>query len=170
MIRRRAGMGLIEVMLAIAIATGVVGVLGVTISRMFAANAAAREHAHTMNALGQFGAQFRHDVHTAFSTSLEPAAERSQKVSIAAPENSEIQYEIVPGGIERRRISGGQLRARELFLLQGMRPLGWQLDKEHGEVALTIGRLAHPSADDGTLSGQFAIRAAQRPASAVPKP
>lgn len=170
MIRRRAGMGLIEVMLAIAIATGVVGVLGVTVSRMFAANATAREHAHTMNALGQFGSQFRRDAHGALSTSLEPPAERTQVLAFATPGNDEIQYEIVPGGIERRLVSGGQPRARELFLMQGMKPIGWQLDEQHREVVLTIGRLARPSADDNTLSGQFSIRASQRPASVVLKP
>lgn len=163
MIRRRTGMGLVEVMLAIAIATALVSVLGVTIQRMFAANATAREHSHTMNSLGHLGAQFRRDVHAALATSPDSAAEPAQKLTFTAPDNAEIQYEIVPGGIQRRHFAGGLQRAQELFLIQGMKPIGWRVDEEHREVVLTIGRLARPSADDDTLSGQFAIRAALRP-------
>ena len=87
-----------------------------------------------------------------------------------AADNAEIQYEIVPGGIQRRQFAGGQQRTQELFSIQGMKPIGWRIDDEHREVVLTIGRLARPSADDDTLNGQFAIRAAQRQVTDSSKP
>jgi type II secretory pathway pseudopilin PulG len=160
--RRRVGMGLVEVMLAIAIATALTSVLGVTVSRMFAATATAREHAHTMNALGRVAAQFRRDAHASVSATTASSAEHSQSLAFKTANDEEIQYAIVPEGIERRQFHGGQPRSQELFLIQGLRPLEWHVDAEHSEVVLTIGRLARPSADDDTLSGKFTIRAARR--------
>jgi hypothetical protein len=167
-------MGLLEVMLAITIATALLGVVALALSRIFAENTAARQHAHTMNALGQLGSQLRRDVHAALAVAPDPADDATQRLELTMGDNSLIKYQIVPDGIERRQYSDGAFRAKELFLLEGMRPTAWRVDDEQRDVILTIGRRAHRSRDPAptdalaaageTLSGQFMIRAVRRTA------
>jgi hypothetical protein len=157
-------MGLLEVMLAITIATALLSVVGLAISRIFTANTAARQHAHTMNALGQLGARFRQDVHAAVSATLTPTNGTAKQLKLAMTDGVAIEYLIVTEGIERRRFSEGALRAKELFLLEGMQPIAWRVDDDQRDVALTVGRRARPTLDDKTLSGKFTIRAVRRAA------
>jgi hypothetical protein len=162
-------MGLLEVMLAITIATALLSVMALAISRIFAENTAARQHSHTMNALGQLGSQLRRDVHVALSATPEPASDDTQRLELTLPGNGLVQYQIIRDGIERRQYSDGALRAKELFLLEGMRPMSWRVDNDRRDVVLTIGRLAHPDRDrspatthsvaNETLRGEFTIRA-----------
>jgi type II secretory pathway pseudopilin PulG len=165
-------MGLLEVMLAITIATALLSVVALAISRIFAENTVARQHTHTMNALGQLGSQLRRDVHAAVAATPDPAGETTQRLELTMPGKDSVKYQIIPDGIERRQYADGVLRSKELFLLEGMRPIAWRVDNDQRDVALTIGRLAHRTRDRSpasaladvseTLNGEFTIRAVRR--------
>jgi type II secretory pathway pseudopilin PulG len=165
--RPRVGMSLIEVMLAMVIGTAVVTVLGIAVSRMLLSNGVAHQHLQTVATIGRLGEEFRRDAHAASRVALE-GPEDASRLKLTGTTNQEIVYQLVPGGVERLASQDDQLRRRELFLLPGMRLLGWKLDEDRREVALAIGRLARPSADDKTLRGQFSILAVLRNTPAAP--
>lgn len=165
--RNRVGMTLMEVMLAMVIATAVVSVLGITVSRMLLSNGVAHQHVQTVTTLGRLGEEFRRDAHAASHVALD-GPENARQLTLTGEENSKVVYQFVPGGVERLASQDDQLRRRESFLLPGMRPIAWSLDEDRHEVALAVGRLARPGSDDKTLRGQFSILASLRRTQATP--
>ncbi len=166
----RTGIALVEVMLAIVIATALVSALGISVARMLQSNRAAQEHLQTVTNLGRFGEQFRRDAHTASNVLINELETDERQLVLNHGDNHTIIYQIIPGGIERTQGEGDKVRRRERFLLPGMRPLAWNLEADRQQVALSIGKLAHPSIEDNALSAQFSILAVLRNAATPTTP
>lgn len=158
----RTGIALVEVMLAIVIATALVSALGITVARMLRSNHAAQEHLQTVTNLGRFGEQFRRDAHSASNVLINELENDDRQLVLNHGDDRTIIYQIIPGGIERTQSEGDQLRQRERFLLPGMRPLAWNFEADRQQVALSIGKLAHPSIEDDAVCAQFSILAVLR--------
>jgi type II secretory pathway component PulJ len=161
---RRVGITLVEVILAMAIATAVVGVLAAAVSRVIQSNAAAQDHLHTVVTLGRLGEQFRRDAHAALDTSIEEINDRPARLKFTTEAGRTIEYEITPDGLARVASGGDHAEHRERFALVGMKPLGWRLDEDGRAISLDLGRLARPQSDDATLGGRFSIVASLAPA------
>ncbi len=164
--RNHRAIMLVELLLGILIAAGVVMILGLIMSRLFAVNLQAKEHQQFLANLGRLSQQFRRDVHAAAGARLanEPedqARHSAEKLSLTVGPKTVI-YSIAARGVERAVSEGGGAVARDLFALPGFRPLSLELDEHRREVELTIGRLAHPAGSAAELSGSFSILAVLR--------
>lgn len=153
--KRPSGITLVEVILAIVIATSVMGVLAAVVSRMIASNAAAHEHLRTVVTLGRLGEQFRRDAHASHRATIEESNDEPARLTLHG--EGSIEYEITPAGLERVATNAGRPEHRDLFVLPGMKFLGWQMDDDGREISLVIGRLARPQSEDATLGGRFSI-------------
>lgn len=164
--RTRRAIMLVELLLGILIAAGVVMILGLIMSRLFTVNLQAKEHQQFLASLGRLSQQFRRDVHAAAEARLanepedqtNPAAE---KLALSVGPRTVI-YSIAASGVERAVSEGGGAVARDLFALPGFRPLSLKLDEHRREVELTIGRLAQPTESSPEISGSFSILAVLR--------
>ena len=168
MTTRRAGLTLIEAMLAMVIATGLVVVLSIAVSRLFRANQVAQEHVQTVTTLGRLGEQFRRDAHAASGVMVE--AQGANQLQISENDGPRIVYQIIPGGVERTSSEGEKVVQRETYLLPGMQPLAWEHAKEDRHLSLHIGRLANRETLNEKLSGQFTILAALASHPEIPAP
>ncbi len=157
---KRRGMTLVEVMVTVALSTFVMGILVAVVSRLLVSNTAAHDHLQNLTTLGRLGEQFRSDAHAATDVHVERADKQPQRLTFHTADQSAIAYTIVPEGLRREVSAGDDVRQRELFVFAGMKPLGWQSDAQRREIALSIGRLAHPQREDDTIAGKFSIVAA----------
>ncbi len=154
---RRPGIMLVEVLLAMVVATALIGMLAAVVSRMISANAAAQEHLRTVVTLGRLGEQFRRDVRASHHATFEEANDQPARLKLDDDADRSIEYEITPAGLERVVSSDGETEQRELFVLPGMKFLGWNMEDDGRAVSLIVGRLARPRRNDATLRGRFSI-------------
>lgn len=154
---RRRGIMLVEVIMAITIATAVIGVLTVAVSRLILSNAAAHEHLQTVVTLGRLGEQFRRDAHAARDATIEAAPEQPTRLKLQGDADWAVEYEITPDGLQRVATAAGQAEHRDRFVLPGMKFLGWKMDEDGRAISLLVGRLARPATDEPALSGRFSI-------------
>jgi type II secretory pathway pseudopilin PulG len=150
-------MTLVEVVVAMSIATALIGVLAAAVSRVIVSNAAAQEHLQTVVTLGRLGEQFRRDAHGANQATIEEVKDQPARLKFAAEADRTIEYEITPAGLARVVTSGDKTQHRDLYVLGGMKPLGWKLDADGRAISLDMGRLARPQDGDTTLGGRFSI-------------
>jgi hypothetical protein len=153
-------MTLVELMVAMFVATALVGMLAAIVSRILLANATAREHLQTVVTIGRLGEQFRRDVHAAQSASLVEANDAPPRLKLSNDAQRTIEYEISPSGLARVAVTAGKPVARELFVLPGMKFLDCKIDEGSRHVSLSIGRLSRPQSDAATVAGQFSLVAA----------
>ncbi len=173
---KRRGLTLVEVMVSLVLATFVMGTLVVVVSRLLVSNSTAQDHLQNLTTLGRLGEQFRRDAHVATEVRVENGDDQPACLTFQAADEPAIAYTIVPEGLQRVVTAGDEVRGRELFVLSGMKPLGWQLDPKRPEIAMSIGRLARPGSADDRIAGTFSIAAAlpavakQSPADASSQP
>lgn len=153
----RRGMTLLAVLLAIVVATAVLGVLGAAVSQVIVADQATHEHLQTVVTLGRLGEQFRRDAHQARQVVIEEAQDQPQRLILTGQDDATIEYEITPAGLRRVAQTRDEAAQRETYLLPGMTFLGWKEDDAHRELALLVGRLARTPDQEPKLRGQFAI-------------
>ena len=154
---RRIGMTLVEVVVAMTIGTAVIGLLAAAVSRVIQSNAAAQEHLQTVVTLGRLGEQFRRDAHAATAATIEEGKDQPARLKFAAEADRTIEYEVTPAGLARVVSGGGKTEHRDLYVLAGMKALGWKLDEDGRAISLDLARLARPQTDDPTLRGRFSI-------------
>lgn len=164
--RKHRAIMLVELLLGLLIAAGVVMILGLIMSRLFAVNMQAKEHQQFLANLGRLSQQFRRDVHAATGASLvrdtdDTVKSRTEKLSLTIGQRT-VMYSIAASGVERAVSEGGAAVARDLFALPGFKPLSTKLDEHRREAELSIGRLAHPTEPDAEISGKFTILAMLR--------
>jgi type II secretory pathway pseudopilin PulG len=157
--RRRGGMTLIEIIVAMTIATAMIGLLAAAVSRVMMASAAAHEHLRTVVTLGRLGEQFRRDAHASHRSTVDASNDQAARLTLEAGPNRTVEYEITPQGLRRVASTADKATQRELFVLPGMKFLGWKSDEDSRFVSLVIGRLARPGSEDPTLGGRFSIDA-----------
>lgn len=157
---RTSGYTLIEMLVAIAIGTVLMGMLGAVVSRVLAANEAAGQHLEGIVALGSLGEQFRRDVRAASDATVVKEGGQIRRLQLNGLDGDQIEYEIAETGLRRTVSRSGQVQAREVFVLTGMKVLGWNEDfQESGEISLLVGRLVRRGDDDRALGNQFSIAA-----------
>lgn len=164
--RKHRAIMLVELLLGMLIAAGVVMILGLIMTRLFAVNVQAKEHQQFLANLGRLSQQFRRDVHAAAGASLATEADGNMKpaedkLSLSMGPRTVI-YSLAASGVQRAVSEGDAAVARDLFALPGFRPLSLKLDEHRREVELTIGRLAHPTGPTDEVSGKFSILAVLR--------
>jgi hypothetical protein len=170
--KRPSGIALVEVILAMTIATAVVSILAAVVSRMISANAATQDHLHTVVTLGRLGEQFRRDTHASHLATIEEDLDQPPRLKLDGEAGRTIEYEITPDGIQRVVRSAGETEQCERFVLPGMKFLGWNTGEESRLVSLIVGRLARPQKEVPTLGGRFSIVAllAEQEPSPTPSP
>jgi type II secretory pathway pseudopilin PulG len=167
--KRRRGMTLVELMLAMFVATAVVGMLAAIVSRIMMANAAGRDHLQTVVALARLGEQFRRDVHEARGASVVPSDGPASRLKLDAGANRAIEYEITPAGLARRVLIADKVQKRDLFILPGMKCLDWKIEDGGRLVSLEIGRLDRPTSDAAVVATRFPLVAALANLDAAPQ-
>jgi hypothetical protein len=150
-------MTLVEVMLAMFVATAVVAMLGAIVSRVVAANARSREHLQTVVTLGRLGEQLRRDVHAAHRASVLESKDGPSRLKLETDAERTIEYEIASSGLVRLASTAEKTDQRERFALPGMKFLGWSIDEGGRQVSLSIGRLDRPESDAATVAGRFSL-------------
>jgi type II secretory pathway component PulJ len=171
MMRRLRGISLVEVVIAMAVGIAMLSVLAATVAKMVHASAASREHLQTVATLGRLGEQFRRDAHLAQIATIDDAGDGPARLELAGEAGRTIRYDITPSGLQRVAAAAGEPERRELFVLPGMKFLGWTMDEDHREVSLAVGRLARPASENEVLRGQFSLTAAlAKAAAASPAP
>jgi type II secretory pathway pseudopilin PulG len=155
--KRPSGIALVEVILAMSIASAVVGMLAAVVSRMVTANVASQEHLRTVVTLGRLGEQFRRDVRASRLATFEEDNEQPPRLKLAGEADRAIEYQITPAGLERVVRLAGEAERREPFVLPGMKFLGWNTEDDGRTVSLIVGRLARPGSEDPTLGSRFSI-------------
>jgi prepilin-type N-terminal cleavage/methylation domain-containing protein len=159
-IRRTSGFTLIELLVALAMGTALMGTLAAVVSRVLVANAAAGEHLEGIVALGRLGEQFRSDVHAASAANLEKESGQIRRLRLEGPDGERVEYEIVETGLRRAASRSGEVKSREMFVLAGMKVLGWNEDfQTTGAVSLLVGRLARRGDDNAAIRNQFSVAA-----------
>lgn len=162
--RDRRAIMLVELLFGLLVAAGVVIILGLVMTRLFAFNTQAQEHHKFLANLGRLSQQFRRDVHSATGATLEAGKTpdtAAEKLALAVGSRTVI-YSLAAGSVERAVSEGEKIAAREVFELPGFKPLALDLDQHRREVELTIGRLAHPTDSASEVSGRFSILAVLR--------
>jgi len=157
--RPSRGMTLVEVTLAMMIATALVGLLAAAISQVIVFSSSAGEHLQAVAALGHLGEQFRRDVHAARSAQIEAPPGRPERLRLDMRADRPIEYTITAAGLERLAASADRPPHRELYALPGMKLLGFKTQADRRELSLVVGRMAHPTAADSPLAGEFSITA-----------
>jgi hypothetical protein len=153
-------MGLVEVVMAMAIATAMVGVLAATVTRMMRANLESQQHLQTVVNLGRLGEQFRRDVREAHAASVADAAgDRPGRLVLAGQSDRQITYTGTAGGIERLASGGGQPDHREFYATSGMKFLAWQIAPDNREVAVVLGPLVRRETESDEVRGRFSLSA-----------
>ena len=89
-IRAQSGMTLIEMLVAIVVGGAILASTATLVSKVVAANSAASEHLHSMQAIGELGRQFRHDVHRA--TNITIAEDESPRLTLNLDDGSRVEY------------------------------------------------------------------------------
>jgi type II secretory pathway component PulJ len=166
--KRRTGMGLVEVVIAMAVATAMVGLLAATVSRMMLASEQSHEHLRTMVTLGRLGEQFRRDVHAAGSATIADAQGDQPGRLVLEGSGRQVAYAVEFDAIERVATATGEAPRRERFALGGLKFLGWKVDDERREVSVALAPLARRGTQSGETRGQFPLSALlARPAQAA---
>jgi len=155
----RSGMTLIEMLVAIAVGGAILASTATLVSKVVAANSAASEHLHSMQAIGELGRQFRHDVHRA--TNITIAEDESPRLTLNLDDGSRVEYRATTTGIAREQAAEKQTPRREPYPLGPFELLAIRRDSDNSRgVQLVIGRVA-PHVDAQIVQGQFAITAVQ---------
>jgi hypothetical protein len=152
-------MGLVEVVMAMAVATAMVGLLAATVSRMMHASEQSHEHLQTIVTLGRLGEQFRRDVHAARSATIADAqGDQPGRLVLDGPDR-QVAYVVENDAIERVATAASEAPRRERFTLGGMKLLGWKVDGERREVSIALAPLARRGTQSSETRGQFPLSA-----------
>jgi prepilin-type N-terminal cleavage/methylation domain-containing protein len=160
---RGRGFTLVELLVVMTVSTMAIGVLVGIVSHVLRVNSSVGEHLEAVVALGQLSEQFRRDVHAAARAEIETTADQPRRLRLDGTGPARVEYEILASGLRRVETDalGGQ--HHELFVLPGMKILGWTEDFEAGgEVGLGLGWLI-PQVEEGhDVRNRFFITASKR--------
>ena len=155
---RSAGLGLVDVLVAIVVGTALMGVPMATMSRVISSNSTASDHLQSTVVLAQLSEQFRRDVHAAIEVRADQATGPAQTFIFQLSPAERVEYEVSDGALRRTLFSADQVRHREVYVLPGMKVLGCEVHPENrGEVALLVGRLAPMGLDPTAVRSRFRI-------------
>lgn len=155
----RSGMTLIEMLVAILVGGAILASTATLVSKVIAANSAASEHLHSMQAIGELGRQFRNDVHRA--TNIAIAEDESPRLTLDLDDGSRVEYGGTATGIDRQQTTEKQPPRRESYPLGPFELLAIRRNSDESRaVQLVIGRVA-PHVDAQIVQGQFVIAAVQ---------
>jgi Tfp pilus assembly protein PilE len=157
LVRRAAGMTLIEMVIAMSLAAAVLSTLAVIVTRMMAVQSLANDHLSTLVTVGRLGEQFRDDAHAAASAGRD-AAGGDQRISFALADRT-IRYTVAEPGIERVVLKDDQPVARDTFMMPLMRVIGFDDAAASGEVTLLVARVAPLATAEAPPARPFPITA-----------
>lgn len=155
--KTRSGMTLIELLVAILVGGAILASTATLVSKVIAANSAAAEHLHSMQAIGELGRQFRHDAHQATSVTI--AEGESPTLILQLDDGIRVEYQAATAGVAREHAAEKQAPRRETYSLGSFKLLGIRRDANDSRaVQLVIGRVV-THVDAQMVHGQFAITA-----------
>ncbi len=160
---RSRGFTLIEMLVVMAVSTMAMGVLVGIMLHVFQVNSSVGEHLQAVAVLGPLGEQFRRDVQAAAHAEIETTTGQPQRLRLDRPGPARVEYEILASALRRLETDalGGQ--HHELFVLPGMKVLGWTGDfQASGEVSLALGWLIPQGPNGHDVRSRFLITASKR--------
>lgn len=167
-VRRRSAMTLVELLIAMFVATALLGTLAAVVSRILRSDTSGTAHLETMVRLSQLGEQLRRDGHDARDVRVEAPDGQPRVLRLAATDGRTIRYTVDDHGVDRAVSHADQIVSRDRFQLPAVRCLAW-----HDEIAasrrvsLVAGRLARQGDEPAAVTSKFTIAVALSP---VPQP
>ena len=132
MTRCRRGHSLVEMLVAITLLGSLLGTVSVTVSAMFRADQTMRDELAKDQALEQFTARFRSDVHQAVSASLGEPGEGdapARELTLQGSGDQTVRYTLGPRDVQRVVRRGETILHRETYALTAT---GWEIKIENG--------------------------------------
>ena len=157
---RNAGITLVEMVIAITMATALMTVLTAVVVRVISANHAATDHLAALVGVGRLGEQFRRDVHAATSAKIDQHDQESPRILLSDDDGNKIEYTLAGDAVHRDASSSGAGRNRETYYLPGLHVVGCDRQGDDGRrLSLRIGRIAADNVEPLAIGGQFTIDA-----------
>ncbi|HEY4310663.1 MAG TPA: prepilin-type N-terminal cleavage/methylation domain-containing protein [Pirellulales bacterium] len=130
--QRAAGFTLVEVVVAVSMASAVMGGAAVLLQGVWRVERSTRHHAQNLAADYRLAEAFRSDAHQAQVDALQQLAqvESADKIVLALEDGRTIEYSAGPAQVERVVKRGDEIAGRDTFLLKPSSTVRWQARAE----------------------------------------
>jgi type II secretory pathway pseudopilin PulG len=129
---RAAGFTLLEVVIAVSMASAVMGGAAVLLQGVWRVERSTRHHAQNLAADYRLAETFRSDAHHAHADALQQLAqvEGADKLVLALEDGRLVEYSAGPAQVERVVKRGDEIAGRDTFLLKPNSTVRWQAGAE----------------------------------------
>lgn len=153
--RRRRGFTLVECLMACAMAVVILSIVTAVVKQFLHSSIASTEHLERTANLARLAEMLRRDAHMATSLQVDEAEDCSSRLRLELPNGRQVAYSLAPERVSCTVLNKEHAEAPEDFRLHGMQVIEWQ--HTPSEIALVLGFVAHPGAEEQALRSKFRV-------------